>query len=164
MTGVSCVMAIFYKNIQGILCYWETWENSDGQSATVHYGQVGEEGITEIISSDHNYSHMTKVIEKINHLDGYKEINIDNFQILIIEYIIQGFGKEEDLQKRHSLEDEMQEILGWTGLGFCDGGSVGSDSMEVCCLVVDFEIAKKVIEQNLKGTKYEDYKRIYLEE
>ena len=42
----------------------------------------------------------------------------------------------------------MDEVLGWTGLGHTDGGSIGSGTMEVGCVVVDFEIAKKVIEEH----------------
>jgi len=33
--------------------------------------------------------------------------------------------------------------------------------MEVCCLVVDFEHARRVIEENLAGTEFADYLRIY---
>jgi len=41
------------------------------------------------------------------------------------------------------------------------GGSIGSGTMEVGCRVVDFEIAKKVIQDNLKGTEFGDYSRIH---
>jgi hypothetical protein len=54
----------------------------------------------------------------------------------------------------------MNETLGWTGLGNCDGGSIGSGTMEVCCFVVDFKIAKRVVEKDLKNTKFADYSRI----
>ena len=70
-------------------------------------------------------------------------------------------GCGEDVEKRYLLQDRMNETLGWTGLGHCDGGSIGSGTMEVCCYVVDFEIAKNVIENDLKGTEFEDYMRIY---
>ncbi len=33
--------------------------------------------------------------------------------------------------------------------------------MEVCCYVVDFKIAKRVIADDLKKTKFADYSRIY---
>ena len=66
-----------------------------------------------------------------------------------------------DLDKRHKLEDKMNEVLGWTGLGHCDGGSIGSGSMEACCFVVDFDVAKNVIEKILKGTELENYTKIY---
>ena len=55
----------------------------------------------------------------------------------------------------------MNETLGWAGLGHCDGGSIGSDTMEVCCFVVDFDIAKSVIEADLQGTEFADFTRIY---
>lgn len=57
----------------------------------------------------------------------------------------------------------MNETLGWTGLGSCDGGSMGSGTMEVCNLVVDFERAQKVIRADLAETEFANYSRIYLE-
>lgn len=70
-------------------------------------------------------------------------------------------GTDTDLDKRYSLQDRMNETLGWTGLGNCDGGSIGSGTMEVCCFVVDFGIAKKVIERDLRETEFADYTRIF---
>lgn len=69
-------------------------------------------------------------------------------------------GTATDLDKRRALEDRMNETLGWTGLGHCDGGSIGLGTMEVCCCVVDFDIARCVIEEDLKGTEFADYSRI----
>ena len=76
---------------------------------------------------------------------------------MLIEYPVDGMGTTKDLDKRHKLEERMNETLGWTGLGNCDGGSMGSGTMEVCCFVVDFKIAKRVIEEDLKSTKFGDY-------
>ena len=70
-------------------------------------------------------------------------------------------GTVTDLERRHAMEERMRELMGWTGLGTCDGGSIGSGTMEVCCFVVDFETAKRVIEHDLRGTEFEDYSRIY---
>lgn len=70
-------------------------------------------------------------------------------------------GTAIDLKKRHALENKMNGILGWAGLGHCDGGSIGSGTMEVCCFVVDFPIAKRVIEEKLKETEFSDYSRIF---
>lgn len=55
----------------------------------------------------------------------------------------------------------MNDTLGWTGLGQCDGGSMGSGTMEVCRLVADVAIAKRVIEEDFKKTKVAGYSRIY---
>ena len=71
------------------------------------------------------------------------------------------------IEKEHcaqALQDRMDEKLGWTGLGMCDGGSIGSGTMEVCNFVVDFALAKSVIEQDLAGTEFANYTRIYDED
>jgi len=67
-------------------------------------------------------------------------------------------GDEQDLTKRYAVEARMNEALGWTGLGRCAGSSIGSGTMEVCCLVIDFNIANRVIaailpELNLATTR-----------
>lgn len=85
----------------------------------------------------------------------------DEHFTLLIEYEVDGFGTSSDLDKRYALQGLMDETLGWTGLGHCDGGSIGSGTMEVCCFVVDFELSKKVIEKDLAGTEFENYTRIY---
>ena len=89
---------------------------------------------------------------------------MDDHDILLIEYKIEGMGNSLDLDKRHELEDKMNETLGWTGLGMCDGGSIGSGTMEVCCFVVDFDTAKKIIETDLADTKFSDFTRIFKED
>lgn len=93
--------------------------------------------------------------------DGYRTMAIEDHFILLIEYEINGFGNEQDLDKRHRLEERMNNTLGWVGLGYGDGGSIGSGTMEACNYIVDFVVAKKIIENNLKGTKFENYTRIY---
>ncbi|WP_426669329.1 hypothetical protein ACPPVU_24310 [Mucilaginibacter sp. McL0603] len=93
--------------------------------------------------------------------EGIGEIDIDDHYTLLIEFAVDGMGSPEDLEKRTRLQSKMNETLGWTGLGHCDGGSIGSGTMEVCCYVVDFDTAKKMIEQDLKSTEFSNYTRIY---
>lgn len=78
-----------------------------------------------------------------------------------IEYAVDGMGTGEDVEKRHRLVERMNETLGWTGLGACDGGSIGSGTMDVCNFVVDFETAKAVIAKDLEGTEFANFTRIY---
>ena len=94
--------------------------------------------------------------------DGYKDIS-DQRVILIIEYKVDGFGTEKDLDKRYELQDWLNSKLGWTGLGRCDGGSIGSGTMETASFVVNFDLAKKILERDLKETKFANYTRIYKE-
>src|SRR5258706_6053550 len=130
-------MIKLYKIYNDTLHYWETWDNAN-KSAIVHWGTVGEIGQKNEIKSG-LFSNFRKTVqreidEKVN--DGYTEFDDDRKTLLEIEYIIDGFGTEQDLNKRHQLEAIMDEVLGWTGLGHTDGGSNGSGTMEIACLVV----------------------------
>jgi predicted DNA-binding WGR domain protein len=155
-------MLKLYKHIDGVLHYWETWDTQK-KSAIIHWGKVGETGQSKELKSGF-FSDYKKTVQKEieqKRSEGYKEIADDDQAFLEIEYVVDGFGTEEDLGKRHRLEEVMDEFLGWTGLGYCDGGSIGSGTMEVGCIVVDFEIAKRAIEEHLKETEYANYTRIF---
>lgn len=158
-------MITLYQRIKGrITRYHQAWVNDN--HVVEHFGTLGFKGSTKKhplikwISKEQN-------IEWIMiraRLTGFKPVEIAKHAILLIEYPIKGLGTELDLKKRHALQERMNETLGWTGLGHCDGGSSGSDTMEVCCFVVDFDLAKKVIQHDLKKTKFADYSRIYIED
>jgi len=140
--------------------YWETWSNDDG-SHTVHWGELGTIGQSKAVTG--SFLKKAKKIIKNEVADmisrGFK-LKEDEFTLLI-EYPVEGMGSNDDLDKRHRLEKKLNETLGWTGLGNCDGGSIGTGAMDVCTFVVDFEVAKTVIENDLKGTEFEGYTRIY---
>lgn len=154
-------MLKLYKRIRRVLHYHEAW--ADGTKVVEHWGIVGERGDTADRRRDKKLSaekNLRQVLSKPL-ADGFKPIDIEDHHVLLIEYRVEGMGSTRDLSKRHALEDRMNELLGWTGLGNCDGGSIGSGTMEVCCFVVDVKIAKRVIEENLNGTRFADYIRIY---
>ena len=151
-----------YKRIDGVLHYWETWDKDD-KTGIIHWGIVGEQGQTKEIKSS-LFSNFRKEIQKeINKImqEGYQLIDIDDHFTLMIEYKVDDMGTPADLDKRNKLQERMQETLGWTGLGDCDGGSMGSGTMEVCCFVVDFDVAKTAIEKDLKETVFANFTRIY---
>jgi len=142
--------------------YWETWDNGDG-TFTAHWGELGNRGESTIITSS-LFKKAKRTVEKeieVKRSEGFREVDADDAFTLLIEYDVDNMGTGSDLEKRHALETRMNETLGWTGLGHCDGGSIGSGTMEVCCFVVDFEAAKDAIEKDLAGTDFADFTRIY---
>lgn len=152
------MIKLYRKNSAGIE-YWETWEND--REHTVHWGQAGNRGQSETLRGTFFRSAERAVAAQIaeKRKEGFQEI--EALQTLMIEYAVEGMGTTEDLDKRHRLEEHMNETLGWTGLRECDGGSIGSGTMEVCCLVVDFEIAAKVVATDLAGTEFANFTRIF---
>lgn len=155
-------MLKLYKQNDDALHYWETWDK-DEKTGIIHWGIVGQRGEHKEISSGLFSNHRKKIQKEIDEKakEGYAEFGEDNYDFLEIEYTIDGFGTDGDLDKRHRLEAKMDDILGWTGLGHSDGGSIGSGTMEVGCVVVDFDIAKRVIEETLMGTEFGNYSRIF---
>ncbi len=156
-------MIKLYKKVDGRLQYHEAW--LDEGVIMEHWGAVGDRGRSREHPVPRRKSENAALREvlKLALDSGYEAIDDAQVSIVLIEYEVDGFGTPSDLEKRHALEARMNETLGWTGVGHCDGGSIGSDSMEVCCMVVDAEIAKRVIEEDLKGTEFSDYSRIYEE-
>lgn len=158
-------MQKLYKEIDGVLNYWEIWESAP-KTIMTHYGVVGDRGKKELIKagifSSVNSVIKKKTAEKIK--EGYAEISDNDFYTLVIEYAIDGMGTNEDLDKRHNLEEHMDELLGWKGLGHCDGGSIGNGTMEVYCLVVVDSIAIQVVKNYLdRMTLFKNYSRIFIE-
>jgi hypothetical protein len=157
-------MIKLYRKDGGRLFYHEAWE-SDGV-VTEHWGECPDSGE----SREHAVARGIEggaLIEKIlqePRSRGYEEIDMDDHARLMIEFRIEGMGTPSDLKKRHALEDRMSEALGWAGIGMCDGGSIGSGTMEVCCLVADYLIAERFVREELTGTKFADFHRIYREE
>lgn len=147
-----------------VLAYHEAW--IDGLKVMEHWGPLGERGQTREHHCGGNKAKGDVLKEVLAEplKRGYRPIELDDHAVLLIEYCIDGMGTDEDLDKRHALEDRMKETLGWTGLGHCDGGSIGSGTMEVCCYVVDFEAARRVVAKDLDGTPFADYSRIYWED
>jgi hypothetical protein len=145
--------------------YWETWDNDDG-SHTVHWGELGTHGESRTVKSTLLKTADAIVQKEIDDVvsQGYRPIDIEDHITLLIEYAVDGMGTGADVEKRHCLEKRMNETLGWTGLGACDGGSIGSGTMEVCNYVVDFEIAKSVIEKDLADTEFSNFTRIFDED
>ena len=159
-------MLKLYKQMDGKLHYNEAWAEPENGAIVEHWGVVGEKGETKNhpIASDSDEDEAIFSVLSGAVKNGFVPFDDDEMKILLVEYSVEGMGSETDIQKRQDLEGVLNESLGWTGLGHCDGGSIGSGTMEACCYVVDFEIAKNVLTKDLAGTRFSDYTRIYDED
>lgn len=72
---------------------------------------------------------------------GFRPIDEGSWQTLSLEYTVTEMGTPEDLAFRHTLEDELGDALIARGLGYVDGGDIGSGSMAVHAEVVDVKRA-----------------------
>lgn len=145
------------------VAYHEAWVHDF--KVIEHWGRIGTKGEIQEHRRDTKVGEVENIERVLQQamVNGFEPIDLDDHAVLLIEYPVKGIGAAADLDKRYALEDRMNETLGWTGLGVCDGGSIGSGTMEVCCFVVDFETAKLTIEEDLASTEFADFSRIYEE-
>ena len=159
-------MLKLYKRVGETLHYREAWAEPENGVIVEHWGAVGERGETRkhplSPGTDEDEAIASALSQAVE--DGFTPFEDDDMRTLLVEYAVEGMGTEDDIEKRHALQDQLDESLGWTGLGHCDGGSIGSGTMEACCYVVDFDIAKRVLARELEGTRFGDYTRIYDED
>ena len=131
--------------------YWEAWATAN--EITIHWGKLGEGGENrEIpIKPGINPNDTIKSEAKPIRAAGFKPLKPSQLRSIVIQYKIEGHGSTADLDKRVAVEELMNERLGWTGLGHCDGGDIGSGTMNIFCYVADTKIAEPVIVRELKA-------------
>jgi len=135
-------MKKLYKRSGDKIHYAEAWVN-DGQCVH-HWGVVGDPGQSNTIAIDGEANHEEIVERTLRQAsaDGYAELPDNDQFLLVITYeTIDEWGSGEDLEKRHLVEKILNETLGWTGNGFCDGGDIGSGEMSIFSYVVDIDLA-----------------------
>ncbi|HTR23325.1 MAG TPA: hypothetical protein VMI10_05030 [Terriglobales bacterium] len=142
-------MVKLYRTSGGVTEYWEAWITAT--DVTIHWGKLGDKGeMRELPHEDGLHpSEIVKREAKPIRAAGFKPRKTKELNSVVIQYKIQGRGTVNDHDRRVQVEERMNECLGWTGLGHCDGGDMGSGQMNVFCYVVDAAIAEKVIVSDL---------------
>lgn len=77
----------------------------------------------------------------------------DGLTVLIVQYRVEGWGTAEDLDKRHRVEDLLNGTLELSETGYCDGGDIGSGTMNVCCYVIDPASTSQLVIEKLAANE-----------
>ena len=141
-------MKKLYRKTDAGIQYAEAWVQDD--ECVYHWGKVGDKGqnrTTTVVGVDEDAIESALAPARA---EGFTEIPQGDQFVLQIQFPVNGpMGDEDDLEKRHMLEEALNECLGWTGNGMCDGGDIGSGDMNVFCIVVDVEAAIQAIFDDL---------------
>lgn len=152
------------KQVNDEVFYWESWK--DGKTIVIHYGTVGDTGETEEKKLG-LFQKAEKIMdelaeEKAN--QGFEYLDEDELFELVIQYSYEENEMKETLEKRHAVENLIDECLGWTGNGACDGGDIGSGAANIFNYVVNVEKATKIIIGELENNNLlEGVKIAYLD-
>ncbi len=160
-------MRKLYKldSIENCYYYHEAWIDDEDAEVVEHFGELGTKGQLNRHKLDpeiNEAKNITRVLKKAKD-DGFEAIPRRKHYLLMIEYNFPDIENSKITHFRSSLMDRLDELLGWVGVGHCDGGGIEADVMDICCLVVDFDIAKQLIEKDLINSEYSNYTRIYIE-
>ena len=94
---------------------------------------------------------------------GFAEIEPGDYQTLIVTYPIGSAWSADEEEKIRAAEDGLTEILGWTGLGSCEGETLTDTTIEFTCRVLDPDLAESRIVEQMTDTEFGDYSRIHTE-
>lgn len=133
-----------YRTVNGVTEFWESW-NEKGE-AFVRSGKVGETAeIRKYSMKDpRQASEIIKAVERVEK-QGFTAREMDDFIQIVIHYRLARWGSSEDHARRVRIEELMNDCLVPTGLGYCDGGDIGSGTINIFCEVVDAAAAEPII-------------------
>ena len=92
--------------------------------------------------------------------DGYKPVSASRMVNLVVIWRLPDTHPRGALDRRHAIEEFLDAETCWLGLGYCDGGDIGSGEMTVFCFVVNFPVAKVALAQALSAAGYGDFAEI----
>lgn len=148
-------MIKLYKRTEKVCLYWEAWD-AGGRLVTIHWGSLGKTGRNKSIRIPPGKSAKGVIRRESEEplANGYQEIGSEEHAQIVVQYKTKDeWGDTADLDKRYQVEGILNECLGWTGNGHCDGGDIGSGEINVYSFVVDPKLAKDAIVKALKKNK-----------
>lgn len=128
---------------------------TEGRLIIQHQGIVGEwvseENVREIRVSRFKRLgvQILRLVEEFKR-QGYRELNETDYQELIVQFPYDEGQAEAALERRHMMEEIIDEGLLHTGNGYCEGGDIGSGTTNIFYHVLDVEAAVSLIFEGMK--------------
>lgn len=126
-----------YKQEKGVTLYAEFWINEDA-SVSLHEGELGDVGETRVIEKIASPVIYIEQLQSEYKKKGYAPAD-DNMTEIVVQY--QSRGDEDNEELLEMFEAELNNLLGWTGNGHCEGGDVVDNVISLFCQVIDQRIA-----------------------
>lgn len=160
-------MVKLYKKTDGQIQYFEVWLNEDN-TITSHSGTLGDVGETENLDSDSNDGLPVKVqMDKLifeARQNGYEVIDDMTELVIQFSYSINDARKDVE-QEVVDIESIVNNCLGWTGNGHCDGWNIDAGKVNMFCFVMDKDIAVETITDEVEsGELLNDLRIAFLDE
>lgn len=144
-----------YRKVEAGLEYWEAWISDHG--VTQHRGMCGHTGKSRLLPVLISPLQALESDRADAFRQGFRPIPETRLHLLAVELKADDGGDwRELLDRRVALEDWLNQELGWTGLGHCDGGEMGGGAATAYCLVVRVPLAVTVLKARLPSSPFAD--------
>lgn len=136
-----------YKREGESMLYWEAWD--EGDEILIHFGVLGQMGETTTVALAEFEPPETAIVRHAEEARaaGFAEVEPENLYEIIIQYTADSRRGAEFVEK---VENLLNDLLGWTGLGHCDGSDTADGAVNFFCFVVDPKIAVEPIVNELR--------------
>jgi hypothetical protein len=134
--------------------YLQIWDRK--KIIVTHRGNVGKRGIVaehQSLSAESTAEGMLREADAARS-QGFAPIPNSHLAKVLIHYRFQTWRADEVASFAEVLKSLIGDALGWTGNGFYDGFSVGTQELTLWYLVVDSEIAVETILEVLRSHNF----------
>jgi len=134
--------------------FWEAWYEEKEAQYAVHVGTVGVKGGQYSVLADQPAgNNLLALQEWINEMkeEGYVEVTKEDLQPLHVQFF---HLNAEDVETRYRIEQILDECLGTTGNGHCDGGDDSRGGLVFICRVLQIDQAVVDVRQALRETSF----------
>jgi hypothetical protein len=121
--------------------FWQIWSRPG--VLVSHRGVIGQRGaVTErAVSSEEAEEAIFHQAVREAEAEGYVALeNITHSQVLV-NYNVSTWEVEEIESFKNTAQGVIGDVLGWVGIGYCDGFTLGREGLTMWCIVVDHELA-----------------------
>ena len=139
------MIKLYARDEGGALHYHEAWLDND--EIVEHWGLVGQRGETlyhDISAGGDRRASLDAILADARS-SGFCEVDRGEHDYVDVVYERELFAPSAYLDVCDRTRSLLNEELGWTGVGHCEGSRIDSTTISVRSAVVDVEIAERVL-------------------
>ena len=135
------MIKLYKREPGGKLLYHEAWTDDSNRNVTIHAGTVGRDGKNHSVPWDPEAETEDAVLERVlsdARKKGFEEVPLELQMWAVVQFKLKSFsGSKRDYKKWERIRKNLDQVLGWKGVGHVDGGDIGTFVMNIVAIIVD---------------------------
>lgn len=138
--------------------YCQVWNRES--TLVVHRGVLGQRGVVtekEIPATESLEIAIQRAVQAAQ-ATGFAPLQPEQQSQVLVNFNVSTWESSEIMSFHNTVQTVLNELLGWTGNGFCDGYTVGSEGLTMWCVVVESALAVSTLISGLDNHRllYDD--------